>query len=417
MISPSVKTSVQAPAAFSTLNWTLILVSLPFGILNFVLPIYGKQIGGSAVEIGALFSAFSVMTIALRPLVGTGIDRYGRRWFFIAGLAAYGLAMVFFAYATTLWGLLAAQVLQGTAYALLWLAASAIVADLAGAGQRARAFGNISQSANQGGIIGTFIGFGILFSSGIASSWKQLFLMYAAAGLVAALIAWRRMPETLPDTVPDTVPGTVTKVESSVWQGLRAIRVSRSLMALLFAGLITGASSAMISPILMIFLQEKFQAGVTDLAWAFLPSAMVWAVLPTRLGGLADRFGRKPLMVVAMLAAAVNSFVMPRLSSLVTLAALWAIEAVCFAASGPASQALITDLTEEHQRGRVFGAFALSGGLGAVLGPLAGGWLYDTANQSAPFIANSAALVVGALVLGLFLKEKAASGLSDGQQR
>src|SRR5512142_1167758 len=160
----STENSTRTAGHLATLNWTLLLVSLPFGILNFVLPIYGKQIGASAVEIGLLFSVFSLMTVLLRPLIGAGLDRYGRRWFFIAGLAAYGLAMLGFAFSAQVIGLVVARVLQGIASALLWLAINAIVADLAGAGERGSAFGNISQSSNQGGIIGTFIGFGVLFS-------------------------------------------------------------------------------------------------------------------------------------------------------------------------------------------------------------------------------------------------------------
>gem|GEM_PF-2777820 len=34
----------------SALWWAMFLVSLPFGILAFVLPIYGKELGGSALE-------------------------------------------------------------------------------------------------------------------------------------------------------------------------------------------------------------------------------------------------------------------------------------------------------------------------------------------------------------------------------
>ena len=57
----------KPPQVFSTLRSTLLLVSLPFGILNFVLPIYGRDVGASAVEIGMLFSAFSLMMVVLRP--------------------------------------------------------------------------------------------------------------------------------------------------------------------------------------------------------------------------------------------------------------------------------------------------------------------------------------------------------------
>ena len=397
-VQPAAEANPKTASSFATLHWALILVSLSFGILNFVLPVYGKEVGASAVEIGMLFSSFSLMSIVLRPLVGLGLDRYGRRWFLTGGLAVSGLAMVSFAYSTSIWGLVTARTLQGVASALLTLAASAIVADLARVDQRGKSFGAISQSMNQGAIAGTFIGFTVLFSQGIQVGWPALFLFYAAGCGLSALIAWRRMPETR--------FAVQTKDQTSLITGLRAVLHSRSLLVLMIVGMITGASSAMISPVLMIFLQEKFQADIGTLAWAFLPSAIVWATLPTRLGKLADRFGRKPLMVLAMFAAAVDMLLIPSLGSLVALAVLWVIEAVCFAASDPAGQALVTDLTDKDQRGRVFGIYAFSSSLGAVIGPLAGGWLYDSFSQAAPFYVNGMVLAICAGVLWFLLKEK-----------
>jgi MFS family permease len=156
----------------------------------------------------------------------------------------------------------------------------------------------------------------------------------------------------------------------------------------------------------MVFLQEKFHAGMTDLAWAFFPAAVIWAVLPTRLGTLADRFGRKPLIVLALVAATAVTLLIPRAGSLAALAVLWAAEAVCFAASDPASQALIADLTGSDERGRAYGLFALAGGLGAVAGPLAGGWLYDSISQTAPFIGNGIVLAASAVLLWLGLQDR-----------
>jgi MFS transporter, DHA1 family, multidrug resistance protein len=395
----AMNTETNSPAArhFSTLNRALLLVSLPFGILNFLLPIYGKQVGASAVEIGLLFSVFSLMTVLLRPLVGTGLDRYGRRWFFIAGLAAYGLAMIGFAFSAAIVGLVIARILQGMASAMLWLAVNAIVADLASSDKRGSAFGNISQSSNQGGIIGTFIGFAVLFSLGIEPGWKPLFLFFAAASAFAALTAWRGMPETRVTLL--------AKEKTSLGDGLRAIRHSPSLLALMLVSLITSASGSMLSPIFMVFLQEKFHSDISTLAFAFLPSALVWALLPTRLGRLSDRFGRKPLIVLAIFVAALDSFLVPQFASLIALAFLWAVEAVCFAASDPASQAMVTDLTPENQRGRIFGIYAFTGGLGAVIGPLAGGWLYDNIGQTAPFLINAAVLVISAMAMWLTLRD------------
>lgn len=44
-------------------------VSFPFGILSFVLPIYGKELGASALEVGGFFSATSLVPVVVRLAV------------------------------------------------------------------------------------------------------------------------------------------------------------------------------------------------------------------------------------------------------------------------------------------------------------------------------------------------------------
>jgi len=140
------------------------------------------------------------------------------------------------------------------------------------------------------------------------------------------------------------------------------------------------------------------------LSWAFLPSGLVWALLPRYLGRLADRLGRKPLMILGLFAAAVTSWVIPHLASLIALAALWAWQALCYAAGDPAEQALVADLTGGDQRGRAYGLYALAANLGATVGPVSGGWLYQHLGARAPFYANGFVLAVCALVLGVWLR-------------
>jgi len=182
------------------------------------------------------------------------------------------------------------------------------------------------------------------------------------------------------------------------------IRWSQPWVLLLLVTLVTGASAAMISPILIIFLQESLDVGVETLSWAFLPSGLVWAFLPAQLGKLADRFGRKPMMLIGLVSAAISSFIIPALGSLVALAILWAFQAACYAAGDPAEQALVSDLTGKNQRGRAYGLYAMFADLGATIGPLGGAWLYQTYGAAIPFYANGIILGVCALVLLIFLR-------------
>ncbi len=77
-------------------------VSFPFGILSFVLPIYGRQLGASALEIGGFFSAVSVVPVIVRPFLGRIMDRWGRRPFLLIGLFGYAIAMVVFSFSNSI---------------------------------------------------------------------------------------------------------------------------------------------------------------------------------------------------------------------------------------------------------------------------------------------------------------------------
>ncbi len=373
-----------------SLRRSIFLISLPFGILSFVLPVYGKAIGAGAMQIGLFFSVFFLMLVVLRPLVGVGLDHWGRRPFFLAGLVGYAVSMAAFAFSSQVWTILLARTLQGIASALMWLAAQAMTADEATTEQRGRSFGRVAQSSMQGSILGTFIGFSLLVPFGIVKGWKLLFGGYAAVAFLAALLAWR------------TVKETRREVQRAVDQ---PIRWTRAWVLLLLVTMVTGAAWAMLEPVMMIFLQERLTTEVDLLALATLPGALVWALLPARLGSLADRFGRKPLMVLGLAAAAGTSFLIPGLTSLAGMAGLWAVQALCYAAGDPAEQALVADLTGGDQRGRAFGLYSMAASLGAMVGPLVGGWLYDAVGQAAPFYANGIVLAVCTLVLAVFLQE------------
>ena len=356
----------------------------------FALPIYGKQIGADAIQIGLFFSVFSLMTVLLRPIVGVALDRFGRRPFLILGLSGYVVTMFIIAFSVRAWHITLARACEGTAFALLWLSVQAITADMADADDRGRSFGSMPQATYRGAIIGTFIGFGVLVSMGVTGGWRILFLGYAATCIIAAVLALLHIPETNP-----TVSSYVEH---------RPLPRSRPWLLLLLVTAVTGASWAMITPILMIFLQEKLTTKVASLGTAYLPAALIWATLPSRLGALADRFGRKPLMVLGLIAASFSSFYIPHLRSLLTLAVIWAFQALCYAAGDPAEEALVADLTGGDQRGRAYGMYSMAAGLGATIGPLVGGWLYEVIGTKAPFYANGIVLAICAVILIALLK-------------
>ena len=60
--------SARSHEVLATLRRTIFFISMPVFILNLMLPVDGKQIGASVVEIGLFFSAFSKVQISVLAL-------------------------------------------------------------------------------------------------------------------------------------------------------------------------------------------------------------------------------------------------------------------------------------------------------------------------------------------------------------
>ncbi len=379
----------RSARGISTLHRAILLGSLSFGILQFSLPIYAKQLGASALDIGAMMSIFAVMITIARPLVGWGIDHFGRKLFLVLSFVFYAVAMGLFAIAQNVNMLYLARFVQGIGSALLWIPAYTVATELS-EHDWGRAVGSVDMSANRGGFFGSFVGFGLmLLVNPFELAWKISFVVYGLMTLIASVLTWRGIPETR----------TIQEASAPVEEG----QIDRNrILRLMVIVLLTSISTAMISPLLMIFLQDKFTTDVADLAKAFLPAAIAYAYLPGYMGGLSDRFGRTPLMAIGLAGAGIVSLLMPMMTSLAMLSGLWLLEAVGFSAAAPAEGALVADLTGKNVRGTGYGFYTLASGLGLILGPLLGGWLYDAAGHAVPFYVNGITLFIGvALVLWL----------------
>ena len=373
----------------SILQRPILLGSLAFGILGFVLPIYGKQLGASALEIGGLFSAFSIMTVLFRPLVGWALDRFGRKRFFVAALASYSVAMALFALSGDLLGLYLARLAQGIASSFMWISAYTIATDLASSEERGSAVGRVDEASARGGLYGACIGFTILGFVPLLTGWRILFAGYALTALAGAWLAWKNVPETRIAHIART-----ENKPSLSWPLAR-------LMLIVF---VTGLSTAMVGPLLLIFLQDKFTTEVSTLALASIPAALVQSYLPSRMGRLSDRFGRAPLMAVGLAGSALVSLLIPGLPSLMWLIVLWVLEALGWTMAAPAQEAMVADVTGSDMRGTGYGLYYLAASLGATVGPLIGGWLYDAAGHAIPFYVNGAVLLAGVAAVLVLLR-------------
>lgn len=112
------------------------------------------------------------------------------------------------------------------------------------------------------------------------------------------------------------------------------------------------------------------------------------------IGTLADRFGRKPVMLTGGILAGVTPVLYGMVHTVPALVAARVLSGVGIAAFTTGFQALLADLAPPERRGEVLGWGGNSMALAALVGPLAGDWI--TSQQGFPIVFGTAS-IAGAL--------------------
>lgn len=121
------------------------------------------------------------------------------------------------------------------------------------------------------------------------------------------------------------------------------------------------------------------------------------------IGNLGDRFGRRPVLLLSMLAFATDYALMALAPTLAWLFLGRAVAGIAGALYSPAN-AVLADVTPPEKRGATFGLMGAGFGLGFILGPVIGGQLAGLGTR-APFIAAASIAALNALWMAFWLPE------------
>lgn len=121
------------------------------------------------------------------------------------------------------------------------------------------------------------------------------------------------------------------------------------------------------------------------------------------LGGLSDQFGRRPVLLVALVGMALN-YLLLAWSPSVTWLFIGRIIAGATAASYSTATAYIADVTPPEQRAQRFGLVGAMFGLGFVVGPALGG-LLGTYGLRLPFLLAAVLAGINSILAAVLLPE------------
>lgn len=161
----------------------------------------------------------------------------------------------------------------------------------------------------------------------------------------------------------------------------------------------------LIVPIIPELISSLTGESLSDAAWTggliYMTYAFVQFLFAPVLGELSDRFGRKPVLLLALFGLGVDYIIH---AFALTIGWLFAgrILAGVFGASHTVAMAYIADISTKENKAKNFGIIGAAFGLGFVLGPALGGLIGDAWGVKAPFFV-AAGLSLLNFLLGLFL--------------
>jgi multidrug resistance protein len=328
-----------------------------------VLPDLSRRLGASPTMIGLLFSSFGLTLLLVSVPMGRVSDRIGRRLPLIFGMLGLTASTLLFAYADSLPWLFAARLVQGGADAVTWVVGLALVADLYGPNERGRAMGLVMAGSNAGFMIGPSIG-GWLYERG---GMELPFVATAAlAGAAALGFCWLGSPST--QAAREVVP-------------LASVLHSPQVRACVLAVILAASTLAMLEPVVALWLASDMGLGPGRVGLLFGTAAVASTGLHPIYGRLADRWGGKRLMLAGLTVTALWLPLLARAWSFESALILYVVLAASMSLIVTPSLSYMADaisMVGVASFGVAYGLYNVSWGLGLLVGPAAGGFLFES---------------------------------------
>lgn len=358
--------------------WAATLTNGPNELIDFVLPLWaGAALGLSATEVGVLTAVEMAVSVLVRPVAGVLADRYERRYVAALGALLYAVSCAGYAVAGEVAMAYGAAAVGGAGGALLWVSVRAMVSERLD--EDSGVFPRLLSAEETGSWVAFVAGLTLLGVIGFGG----LFWLCAAACLLAAglLLAAPKRPG---------------RVGAPVAGGLGA--VGRRLRPMLFAVAMTMAAEAAVSLLLLLHLQRGFGLEVVQIAYVFLPGAIAMSVAAGYLHRYVVRFGRSRVLTAASLASCAFAVSLAWAPSPYVIAGLWVLSGLAWAAVIPVQQAVIAEASGD-QVGRGMGVYESACLVGALVGSLVAGALYDGANWAVACLVAAGLILAGAVVV------------------
>lgn len=179
---------------------------------------------------------------------------------------------------------------------------------------------------------------------------------------------------------------------------------------LMFWGLLLSTSGAsMIWPFLMIYVSKKLDLPLAQVATLMTINAISSVISSFLAGSIADRLGRKGVMLISLFADAFLFILLAGAETYLAFALLMALRGFANPLYRVGADAMLADLIPQEQRTEAYSIIRMINNAGIAIGPIAGG-LLAARSYNLAFYAAATGMTLYGLLLAFFARETLVRG-------
>lgn len=176
----------------------LFMENLDTTIIATALPDIAREIGAAPLQVNLAITSYLLSLSIFIPLSGWMADRFGARRVFSLAIAVFMAGSIACAAANSLFGLVAARVLQGFGGAMMVPVGRLVILRAVPKGELIKALAYLTMPALLGPVLGPPVG-GFIVTY---SSWRWIFLLNIPVGIVGIILSMLYIPPIKAPTVP-----------------------------------------------------------------------------------------------------------------------------------------------------------------------------------------------------------------------
>jgi len=355
------------------------------GLIAPLLPDIEERTGASEGALGVALAVYAVPIVLLSLPLGRAADAIGRRPLLIGGLLLTAAGSALIAVSDSLAVLMAGRAVQGIGSAASWIAALAVVSDLAPPGKRGEAIGVALAATSLGSIAGPALG-------GVTADllgFEAPFLIVCGSSAVLAVAVATAFPrEARRDPSASPAWRSIVRATRS---GIGAVATAITLGGACVLGLVE-----LVAP---LDLDARLGLSSSAIGLLFAISIAVDAPLAPLGGRWGDRRGRRGPAVAGLATLALSVALLAAFAGTLGAALALGLFGAGFSLAFAAAVPWLDEAFGAVQRGLGYGVLNLLYAAGYAIGALLGGALLELASADLAYLLTAALLGAGAVAM------------------